>query len=197
MDPLLPSKVEFTCRIARTEAALSVSYRIENRTDEELGAWNRIRAGRPDGTHDFSPDVVYVDLEGDVLHLRKMALPIPPGLKITAYVAPNASRIPAGGVLEETFTVAIPIRVMHPFKRMLVMGEVVADKPASASRAVVTIGVFVVGTDTRLISEHPAFPDVLSAFPVGPALSRQQLLSAEFPLDPPVAVLDYRGVEWP
>jgi hypothetical protein len=189
--------VVFDCKVTHTGSALEVTYVIENRTDADLGVFNRLRALRPDGTTDFSPDIVYADLEADAIHLRKMALPIPKGLQVGAYVPPNASKIGAGDLLKETFTVPIPIRVCHPFKKAMVKGEVVADKLESAGKVVVSIGVFPLGADCRLIQEHPAFPDVLSAFPPHPALSRQVVLSQDFLLDPPLAVLDYRGVDWP
>lgn len=188
--------VGFTCRIAPVNGSLEVTYSIENRTGEELGAFNRIKAVRIDATSDFSPNNAYVDYEDGKLLIRKMALPLPPGLQAGGYAPPNASRIPAGETFTETFALPIPVRVCNPFKRATIRGEVVADVPVSAREVEVVIGVFPCGAGCQLTSEHPAFPDVFTAVPPGEALRRQVSLTWPFSCDPPIPVLDYRGVPW-
>lgn len=188
--------VGFTCKASITGGVLEVTYTIDNRTAGELGAFNRIKSVRIDGTLDWSPDNVYVDLEGDTLNLRKMALPIPPNLSISAYTPPKCSRIPAGATFTETVRAAIPVRVCHPFKRALLHGTVVPDAPAKAKKAAFHLGVFPAGDGVRLVAENPAFPDVMTAVPPDPALAGQQVVTSEFLLDPPLDVLDYRVVPW-
>jgi hypothetical protein len=189
--------VRFSCNLVRETDALIVSYGIDNRSSMDIGAFDRQRVTRLDGTNDFSDDLVYADLEGSDLHLRKMALPLLAGLQISAYVPPNASLIPAETKRDVTFRVPVPVRMCHPFKRALLRGEVIADVPAEAHSVIVEIGIFICGGSCRFESEHPAFPEVLSVIPPGPALASQSVLSQRFPLDRPLPVLDYRGVPWP
>jgi hypothetical protein len=189
-------KISFDCRFTERADALEVTYTIKNDSDEDLGVFNHLQGIATDGGLDFSPNSVFVDIEGDLLRLLKMALPIPPGLRITAYIPPHASLLPAGEVLTEVFTVPIPVKVRQPFKRAMIKGEVVPIKLTSAKRAEVTIGVFP-AAGTRLVAEHPAFPEVRTAAPPDPAVRGQVTLSAGFTFSREVPVLDYVGFPWP
>lgn len=189
-------KVDAQCTLALEPAALVVTYSIENEEDRDLGVFNRIPASRLDATSDFSPNHAYVDLEGGVLGVRQMALPVPKGLHVAAYSMPFATRIEPGKRLQETIRLPRPVRVCHPFKRALLKGEVVADTKAEATSVRVEIGIFLTGDDCRLIQEHPAFPDVLSASPPGPARLKQISLVWTFDLQAPLDVLDYRVASW-
>jgi hypothetical protein len=187
--------ISFQCSIVRSAAAITVTYTIKNDRPHDLGVFNKLRAIAVDGALDFSPNNVYVDLEGESLRFLKQALPIPPGLKMAAYVPPYASLLEKGKSLTETFSVPIPVLVRHPFKRALVAGEVIPVEPRSAAKLEVQIGVFpLVGC--HLAAEHPAFPDVMTAAPPDPAVTGQELLVASFDLTPGVAVLDYKGFPW-
>jgi hypothetical protein len=192
---MLPNII-FECKISRGSSSLDVTYTIKNEGATALGAFNRLHATAVDGESHFSPDTVFVELDGDTLHLMKMALPIPRGLQISAYVMPHASSVPAGQSFTETFVVALPAKERHPFKRALTRGEVTPVKPATAKRVRVTIGVFLVGPEFRLVAEHPAYPDVLTAQPPAPARAGQVLLSQDIALNIEVPVLEYQGFPW-
>lgn len=187
--------ISFQCSIARAPAAITVTYTIKNDRPHDLGVFNKLKSIAVDGALDFSPNNVYVDLDGHALRFLKQALPIPPGLTMAAYVPPYASLLKKGESVTETFTVPIPILVRHPFKRVLLSGEVVPVDPRTASQLEVVIGVFpLVGC--HLAAEHPAFPDVMTVVPPDPAVTGQELLSASFALSPDVDVLDYKGFPW-
>ncbi|MEO7328775.1 MAG: hypothetical protein ABI193_09375 [Minicystis sp.] len=187
--------VSFKCSLSRTPAAIVVTYTITNDRAHDLGVFNKLRSIAVDGALDFSPDNVYVDLEGETLRFLKEALPIPPGLKMAAYLPPYAALLRKGASLTETFVVPIPIAVRHPFKRALISGEVIPVEPRIARRLEVEIGVFsLVGC--HLAPEHPAFPEAMTVVPPDPAVTGQELLSAAFSLTPEVAVLDYKGFPW-
>jgi hypothetical protein len=192
----MASNIVFSCSMNKKPTSIEVSYTITNNGSQDLGAFNRLQGIGVDGGLFFSANNVFVDLEGDTLHLMKMALPIPQGLQIAAYIPPHVSRIPAGESFTETFVLALPARVAQPFKRALIRGQVAAVTPASATKARVTIGVFPVLPELRLLAEQPAYPDVLTVQPPGPALEGQELLSQAFSLDPEASVLDYQGFPW-
>ncbi len=189
--------LDFDCKLTEAASHLTISYGVHNGSAHDVGVFNRIRAVSPDGTSSFDPDVAFIDIEGDVLLVRKMALPIPEGLSMTSYIPPRVSRIPPGQSLSESMTLRAPIKVMQPFRRAMLRGQAVADVPATAHVVQVTVGVFSCDGACALTADDPAFPDVWTAFPPSAALSRQQLFSRQFSLQRPVAVLDYRAVPWP
>jgi hypothetical protein len=189
-------RVSLDCRLAQSPGGLEVTYTITNGGDVDIGAFNRLQGIATDGALDFSPDSIFTDIDGDLLRLLKMALPIPAGLRVTAYVPPYATLVPSGKSFTEQVRVPLPVKVRQPFKRALIRGEVVPVKPVTAKRAEVVLGVFPL-VACGLAPEHPAFPDVMTAAPPDPAVRGQVTLSASFTLSPDVPVLDYQGFPWP
>lgn len=183
-------------RLTERPGELEVTYTITNDGSVDLGVFNRLQGIAVDGGLDFTPDAVFVDLEEGLLRLSKMALPVPKGLSISAYIPPHASRVPAGESRTETFVVRLPAKVRQPFKRALIKGEVRAEKPENARAVELSLGVFPAGADVRLVAEHPAFPDVLTVITPGPALAGQVALTRRFTLTAEIDVLDYVGHPW-
>lgn len=192
-----PLPVRLECAVNLTPQTLEIDLTLHNHGSVDVGVFNRIAATQPDGTLLFSPDLCYVEIEHDVLLVRKMALPIPEGLSMTAYVPPYASRLPAGQKLSERVRLPLPVKVMQPFKRALLKGQVVADRPVSARSLMVEVGIFPIDGSVQLVAENPAFPDVFTALPPGPAVTRQHVLSKSFSPRQTIPVLDYRAVPWP
>lgn len=192
--------VELSCTLTRGPDALSLAYAVTNDEARDIGIFNWIEWLRPDGTLAFPPSSAYVELGDGLLLVRKRALPVPEGLRMAAYVPPPASLIGAGARFEERIVLPLPVVVLQPFRAALlrgqVAGEVVADEPAQARSLRLEVGVFALD-GVRLSSIHPAHPQVLGAFPPGPALAQQQILSFDAQLEAPIDVLDYRGVPWP
>lgn len=192
--------VTLSCALTRDSSTLALAYAVTNAEARDIGIFNWIEWLRPDGTLAFPSGCAYVELNDSLLLVRKRALPVPEGLRMAAYVPPPASRIGAGACFEERIVLPLPAVVLQPFRAALlrgqVAGEVVADKPAQARALRLEIGVFPLD-GVGLSSNHPAHPQVLGAFPPGPALAKQQILSFDAPLDVPLDVLDYRGVPWP
>jgi hypothetical protein len=193
-------QIQLDCKLDVMPSALVLAWQVTNHEPYEVGLFNRIKSVVPDGTHRFSADTAWVELDASgALLVEKRALPIPAGLGMAAYVPPNCSRLIAGGVYEETLRLPLPVPEMQPFKRALLLGptpgEAVADMPARASRVVFRVGAFPVGGGVRLVAEHPAFPDVWSATPS--AVARQEILVRSFDLLQPVTALAYRVAPWP
>ncbi len=188
--------LSFECKLTQRSDSLVVEYTIKNDRQEDLGVFNWITGTAIDGGYQYTPDNVYRELKGDVLVLEKIALPIPPGLRMAAYIPPHASRLRAGESLTETVTVPIPIEVRQPYLRALVGGEVAPRKPVMIREVEVVIGVFPLA-DCGLVPDHPAFPDVMTAVPPAPAVDGQVKLGARFTLGSAVEVLDYVGFPWP
>ncbi len=193
-------QVSFGCTLVLGPASLELSYVVTNHERQDIGIFNWIRATRADGTLDFQAEAPYVELTDDTLLVRKMALPVPPGLQVTAYVPPPASRIGANKSFSERLVLPIPVKVMQPLRAALVglkaAGQVVADSPAKAQKLRLEVGVFPIDDQCRLEAENPAHPKVLTALPPGPAIARQQVLSFDKALGKPVDVLDYKAYPW-
>ena len=189
-------EISFDAGLIQRATELEVTYTIKNDRTEDIGVFNRLQGIAIDGGLDFSPDAVFTDLEGGVLRMMKMALPIPKGLQISAYTPPHSSLVRAGDSIRETFVLRLPVRVRHPFKRALVRGEVAAVKPATAHACEIVIGVFPCTPAVRLVAEHPAFPDVLTASPPAAALAGQVTLEQRLSLSADVPMLDYVGFPW-
>ena len=189
--------IAFECNLVQAPTALAIDYRLTNRSAGDAGVFNLIATTRPDGTLEFSAATLYIEVVDGVLLTGKRALTIPPDLQMAAYVPPYASLLARGQSLTEHVSIPIPVKVMQPYRRALLRGQVLADMPATATSLVFEVGVFPVDDKCRLVAENPAFPTVLSAYPPHPAVARQQILSKSFPLQQPASVLDYRAVPWP
>ena len=76
---------------------LSVHYRVVNTSRSAIGLFNRLEQGGTSRDSQFPPDLVYVELDGETLHLLKMALPVPTGLQVTVRPLPMVSRVSREG----------------------------------------------------------------------------------------------------
>ena len=183
-----------------TPGGLDLQWRVDNDEPHAIGLFNWIPAVAPDGTYRFSCNAAWVEIAGDgLLVVSKSALPIPPRLGMAAYVPPLCTRVASGASYEETVHLQIPVLEMQPFKRATLIGptpgEVVADLPASVSKVSFGIGVFPIIEGLQLVSDHPAFPEVLTAWPG--AASKQVVFAREFTLAKPLDVHGYRVAPWP
>lgn len=193
-------RLDLDCHLEQRDDALVLAYRIANREPHAVGLFDRIRSVLPDATLRFSPNTAWVELDpAGTLLVQKRALPVPPGLRMAAYIAPECSRLAAGATREEVVRLPLPIAEMQPFKRALMIGptpgEVIADVPGLVSRVTFTLGVFAVGGAVSLSADHPAHPDVWTATPH--AVGEQEVLSRSFDLARPIGVKLYRVAPWP
>jgi hypothetical protein len=192
-----PLAIDFDCTVVATPRWLEIVVSMFNRTRVDIGVFDRIPMEMNDGTTVYGPDVTYVELDDETLRVRKMALPIPKGLTMTAYIPPAVTRIAAGSLRRETTRLPLPVKVMQPYRRALLTGQTIADKRATATSVTVEVGVFPIDAGVTLQVDDPAYPDVYVVEPPGPAVARQQILSRSVRLTQPVAVMDYRSVPWP
>src|SRR5262249_53574556 len=147
-----------------------------------VGLFNRLQAIHLDGTVSFPAGLLYVDLEGAALHLRKMVLPIPPGLHVHVRPAPHVTRLPPGQVFREALTLPLPLKVCNPLRHALLAataaaGAVVADQLCAAATVTFSVGVFPVEPGMSFTPFSPAHPDVFTVSLVGQAIANQVVLS--------------------
>lgn len=193
-------KLTFDCSLAEKARILELTWVAVNHEPYDVGLFNRIPQVMPDGTLRFSPDLAWIerDLSG-TLRVALRALTIPKGLRMTAQVPPQCSRIAPGASHREVTRLALPVIEMHPYKRAVLAGatpgEITADVPLHAARLSFTLGAFAVVGDVHLSSEHPAFPEVWS--PTPRAIAGQDLFVRDFDLARPIDVLGYRVTPWP
>lgn len=189
--------VRFECAVAVTDKALEIRMTLTNQGAVDLALFNRNYQFTPERKISFPRDLAFVELEKDVLLVRKMALPVPETLSLAAYTPPFVSPLPAGQSFSETVTLPLPVKVWQPFKEALLDGQVSASRHAHARSIVVEVGVFPVDGPVKLLAGYPGVPDVLMADPAGIAVARQQILSKSFQLKEDLPVLDYRTSPWP
>jgi hypothetical protein len=192
-------QVVLECNMRQERGAVRVAYSLRNSSGGDVGAFNRLIVVGLDGTLRFPADAVYVDLEETTIHLRKMVLPIPAGLRMAEREAPYVSRLANGEVFREEFFVPAPITVSNPLRRAALAGaspgaEIVADNPRKAQSVTFSVGVFRAGSDVKFIPVSPAHPGVFRVWPPGPAVDRQTILTDTFRLGEPLTVMDYRAV---
>lgn len=191
--------VRLAWTVSREASGLRVVYEVRNPSSVDIGLFNRIQSFKVDGTASFAPENVYVDLDGETLHLRKMVLPVPEGLRMTARITPSITLLPGGHVFREEFFLETPVAVCNPLRRAhLSLGApgsaVVAGCAATVTEIVLSVGVFAVDPAWHFTAVSPAHPAVYEVWPTGPAVDHQVVLTQTVRLARPVSVLDYRVV---
>lgn len=195
------SGVILECTIALASDSLQLVYIVRNGANREIGLFNRVPEAGPGAPPTFAPDNLYTDLEQNVLHLRKMVLPMPEGLQMSGRPVPGIILLAAGAVFEEELTVVIPAVVNHPFRQALLVaksqgGQVVTDQLRAANVVKFSVGLFLSDPAFRFEPVSSDHPDVFSVFPPGPAVDRQMILSESMNLPTTIPVLDYRVIPW-
>ncbi len=191
---------DFDCKVKIEASEFKVFYTIKNHTGEDLGIFNRIPITNLDGTVNYSPDSVYVDLENSVLLIRKMALPIPEELSVAEHVVPFVTVVRDGAEYNESFSVPIPVKVCNPYTKALLAAkspgsEIVAIEKKMATSIQVCIGVCSLGADIRIHPVSRVYTDIFRIWPPGVCVDRQVILSIKFDLEKPILVLDYGTFE--
>jgi hypothetical protein len=187
----------FACAIQVSSAELRISYRVTNDADRRLGLFNRISAIRLDGTADYNPNNVYVDLEGRRLLVRKIVLPIPPDLKVGARDVPGITLVDRKSVFSEEIRLPLPILACNPYRRALIMlkaggGIVAADQPVRAEEVEFSIGTFAVQEGWRFDPVSAAHPEIFRVWPPGPPVDAQRVVSQTERPPAGVEAHDYR-----
>lgn len=195
----LKSSLQFTCTIKVEPPALRLAYAVKNGGNAPVGLFNRLEGVHMDGRVNLSPDLIYVDVQGTVLELSKLVLPIPQGLQMSEQALPHVTKLDAGKEFKEEITLRVPVEVFQPYRRALLKGQnpeadIVADKPMKADAVQFSLGVFAVDSHMKFVPVSPAYPDVFRVWPPGPALDGQVLLIYRTKIPAPLAVLDYRIV---
>jgi len=196
-----PNDVTFDCKLEQGPGAFTLSYKLQNRSGRDLVVYNRIPTTDVDGTLRYSSNNVYVDLDGHNLLVRLMILPLdlPPGVKLGWHPLPDAMVLEAGAELAERVVVTEPARVRNPV-RLRGMSALLrydaksphrhyaAMTPGSAATLTFAVGVAALVPGTVIEPVSKAFPGVLM-----PPLTEggQIVLTKDFRLSRPVAVLDY------
>lgn len=193
--------VTFECSLAEEAGGIRLKYAIKNGTSRDVVVFNRLPTKEVDDTHRYSPNNVYVDLDGPRVEVKQMILPLtlPPGVKLEYHPLPDVSLLKAGTSLREEVFVPEPISARNPIRLAGMAGtmtfdtnkptrHVVAMKPVTVSELSFSVGISAFTSTSKLKAVSEAYPDVL----MPPLLEgAQKVMSKSFHLTKPVKVLDY------
>ena len=200
-DDVSAVHVKFASSLVRHPDHLEIHYRIENAGKEDVAVMDQIKRYGVGEAWEYSPDDVYVDLDGDVLQLTKGILPVPEGgdWRDPTFGRADGRLVAPGAWIEETVAVPIPVKVRDPYRREKGPGQSIATKKAMARSVVVAVGVVQQGPGTLFSYEHPAFPEIVSVirYVAAPVERWQTLLTKRFELSDELPVLDYETHPWP
>ncbi|HLM73484.1 MAG TPA: hypothetical protein VK459_12350 [Polyangiaceae bacterium] len=193
--------VTFECSLAEEAGGIRLKYEIKNGAGRDVVVFNRLPTKEVDDTHRYSPNNVYVDLEGARVEIKQMILPLilPPGVKLEYHPLPDVSVLKAGESLREEIFVPQPISVRNPIRLAGMAGtltfdtnkptrHVTAMKPVTASELSFSVGVSAFAPASKLKAVSEVYPNVF----MPPLLEgAQKVISKSFHLAKPVKVLDY------
>jgi hypothetical protein len=197
-----PVTVRMAAAVRFEGKLLRVGYRIRNEGPGDVGLFNRLPTKRLDGTLHFGAENVYIDVESGaepVLHLRKMALPVPEGLAVAVRETPFITPLAEGQEFVEDFALHVPVAACNPLREAQLVGAtagpVAADAPVDVQAVVMSIGVFAIAPSWRLIPATPLHSDIVRIWPPGPPVDGQWVVMQRMALDEPLPTLDYRALE--
>lgn len=200
-DASSAAQATFGSSLVRHPDHLEVRYRIENTGKEEIAVLDQLGTRGIGEEYEYSPHHVYVELDGEVVHLVKGALSVPPGAspREPPYGRPDARVVAPGESIEETFVVPVPVKVRNPYRRDMPPGPRFATKRAVARAVVVAVGIVPRSGATFFERSHPAHPHAVSVIrlPLEPVERWQTMASKRFDLDEDLAVLDYETLPRP
>lgn len=176
------------------DAPLRIRWRLANLGGADLGVFARLPDADP--ARSYAPDLFYIDVAAEILHLRKMVLPVPPGLQMAERQPPGVVILRAGAAEEGSVLLSQPVRVWNPYRHALMVGQsggkpVAATLPHRVTELALSFGLFPLMPQERLLPLSPDRPEVLRLWPPGPAMQRQFVLTDHAPLPRAVIVLDY------
>jgi hypothetical protein len=100
----------------QTDTALSLRYRVRNRSESDAYLVNRLFRLGAQGP-EVDPGLVYITREDDGgVTLRKQMLPVPDHVKVETPELPYVTRLAAGGIFEETLRVGLPLVPYSPYE---------------------------------------------------------------------------------
>ncbi len=189
-------KSTLTVALRPGPGALTLEYTFENREGAPVCLYNRLSVVSPDGSSShIDPNVAYLELEGQTLHVRKMVLALPPGLQAAERLTPLLCKVDPGASLQETLSFPLPVKVDQPYRQAWLQSKapsghrVTPSRAASATALTFSLGAVVLGAGERLIEVTPG---VYRVWPPGPAVDRQVVLSETIDCSASaIAVLDY------
>jgi hypothetical protein len=191
-------EVSFSASLFRYTDRLEVHYRIENKGGEAIAVLDRLGQWGIGEEYEYSPQYVYVDLDGSVLRLIKGALTVPPGAlpRQPPYGRPDGRLVAPGESIEEAFTVPVPVKVRNPYRRDTGLGQSIATKNAVVRVVEIAVGIVPQGGGSLFSQDHPAHPEVVSITRITPdPVERwQTIVSQQFDLAEDLPILDYQTV---
>lgn len=201
LDNASPVQAKLTASVVQEPDRLLVRYRVENTGDAEVLVLDQLGTWGIGDEYEFSPENVYVDLDRQIVRLTKGSLSVPLGAKPreAPYGRSDGRLVAAGGSVEVSFVVPLPIKVRNPYRRDMGPGGRVATKAAVARIVVLDVGIVPRNGGSIFSHGHPAHPDVLTVLRVNadPVERWQTILSQRFELDRDLPVLDYETVQRP
>lgn len=175
-------------------APLRIQWRIRNTGSADLGLFARLPDADP--ARSYAPELFYVDIVAEVLHLRKMVLPVPPGLQMAERQPPGVTVLRAGAEERGSVVLAQPVHVWNPYRQAVMVGQaggkrVAASLPRRIAGLAVSFGVFTMVPEERLLPLSPDRPEVFRLWPPGPAMQRQVVLTDHLALPHAAIAFDY------
>ena len=113
--------VVLSCRPNRAGNRLVFPYSLSNGSGAEVYVMDAIPGPEP-GTVDRNTAVIWLGGDGWA-HVMKGIAPLPPDRDVELRVIPFAAKLPAGGQLERTLGVALPLAEIDPYHPDLPLRE--------------------------------------------------------------------------
>jgi|SRR5271165_4398998 len=179
--------VRLECEIETKTHRLEVSYSIQNGSTGEIAIFNS------------APGVTsscYVDFQDPNLLIKKVVLPVPAGLEMTARLVPEVRLLRKAEIFREQFSLSIPVAVNNPYRLALLVGRspganFVANKLRHAYNVTFSVGVFQSHPSLRFDPVGRAESGIYYVWPPGLAIDTQVILSKTVRLQEAVDVLDF------
>ena len=197
VDALPELEVKLESSIKLESEGLRVAYTLHNNSGGDVGVFNCVPLNDSKGEISLATENTYTDLDGSLLQLRKMLLPLPQGFTVAVRKIPYVALMSNQQTIREEFIIPIPVVVNHPYRRAaLTVGrgggvEVVADEMSDADTVEFSVGLFKREPEMKFIPVGKEYPNV---YRVAPHTSKQVVLSHTERLRHPVPVKDYRVV---
>ncbi|MBR0652161.1 hypothetical protein GXW78_21075 [Roseomonas terrae] len=173
---------------------LRIRWRLRNVGGVDLGVFARLPDADP--ARSYAPELFYIDVVADVLHLRKMVLPVPPGLQMAERQPPGVVILRVGAEEQGSLTLAQPVPVWNPYRHAVMVGEargkpVAPTLPRRVTELAVSFGLFNLLPEEKVFPLSPDRPEVVRLWPPGASMQRQVVLTDHIALPQPVVAFDY------
>jgi hypothetical protein len=175
-------------------------YTVENGSGTPIALWTALGRVRLDGTlsHD-DPDWAFVEVEQDVLHLRRMAIAGWTKAPAPGRLPPDLHLLDAGAARTDEIALPIPVPEKQPLRRAALLAEapkgadVCPCEPAQVTSLALSIGFVALNAALarQLSPLGPAYPEVWRTGRGKILVELQEVLHDRVALSQPLEVRRY------